>query len=213
MTWMIQSKFWKEKISGRNEFECFCTRGLCLIRREILCWIRIRCDIVHPMARFCTNLYKPILHINVEDNQIMIWPRERAYQNTPTPIESGWRIIGLMDWQGQTWWKRGEKEKKSPILADFDATENAIARELLWRYMSCFAQSRVVICARSSRCVCMPDVSHGLRKSTFEQKNGTFINVHVFVNNFATKQNIHIMTTGIDSARDLESSLTRPSLR
>ena len=128
MTWMIQSKFWKEKISERNEFECFCTRGLCLTRREILCWIRIRCDIAHPMARFCTNLYKPILHINVEDHQNMIWPRESAYKNTPDPIESAWRMITLMDWQRQTWRKIGEKEKKRPILDDFDATENAITR-------------------------------------------------------------------------------------
>ena len=53
----------------------------------------------------------------------------------------------------------------------------------------------------------MPDVSHGLRKSIFEQKNGAFINVYILVHNFATKQNKHIMTTETDSARDLQSSM------
>ena len=58
----------------------------------------------------------------------------------------------------------------------------------------------------------MPDVSHGLRKSIFEQKNGTFINVYILVYNFATKQNKHNMTTETESARDLQSSMTQAHL-
>lgn len=33
---------------------------------------------------------------------------------------------------------------------------------------------------------------------------------HVVANNFATTQNKHIMTTGMDSARDVQSSMSHP---
>lgn len=119
------------------------------------------------------------------------------------------RLFCIMDLQAQTWSKRGCNGRISAIFGDFHATENAIPRQLLGRFISYFGSGRENICAKSSWPVCRPDAFNGLRKSILKQKNGTFFFLHVLFNNFASSSPILNLIADMNSWRDLQSGMTR----
>ena len=102
---------------------------------------------------------------------------------------------------------RGESVHFGPKMAAFGATENAIPRYLLGRWSPYFDTGHRHICAKSSRIVCTPDVSPGLRKSILEQKTAVFVILYAFMNNLRSRILTQILTPGMNSARDFTSDM------
>ena len=141
------------------------------------------------MARFCAIVQKPCELLSFRYKKVVfrhknralqksshiqlydVAPRERASKSTPRTVKCQ---VDLARRHGLAGTKRVQNGRHGVVLVDLDASKNAITRQLVGKSRRSFWSGCADACAISSRTVCTPAVSYGLRKSIFHVKKDTF---------------------------------------